>query len=233
MSRAAAAGGEQDSDPLPRARYVWRMSQRTVRVALTGGIGSGKSEVATLLARRGAVIVDADEVARQIVEPGQPALTEIAAEFGSGVMHDDGTLDRAALAVIVFNDPARLARLNEITHPRIAERTKALLNAAPAGSVVVYDMPLLVEQGLTGGWDLVVVVDAPDEVRMRRLVEKRGLPRADVQARMASQATREERNAAADLVIDNSGDRAQLQLQVDALWQGLRLAVLAGTQHGG
>lgn len=209
------------------------MSKRTVRVALTGGIGSGKSEVSSMLAGRGAIIVDADQVAREVVEPGQPALAEIEAEFGPAVKRADGTLDRPALAEVVFTDPAKLARLNEITHPRIAARTKQLLDAAPAGSVVVYDMPLLVEQGLTTGWDLVVVVDAADEVRLQRLVEFRGLPPADVLARMASQATREERNAAADVVIDNNGDRAALQMQVDALWEGLRIAALAGGTKDG
>lgn len=203
------------------------MAKRTIRVALTGGIGSGKSEVSRLLTRRGATVVDADQVARQIVEPGQPALAEIAAEFGTGVIRADGTLDRPALADLVFNDASSLARLNEITHPRIAERTRRLMAAAPAGSVVVYDMPLLVEQGLTEGWDLVVVVDAPDDVRVQRLVQFRGLPEADVRARMAAQATAEQRNAAADVVLDNSGDRAALVAQVEALWEGLRLGALA------
>ncbi len=201
---------------------------RTIRVALTGGIGSGKSEVAAMLARRGAVIVDADAVARQIVEPGQPALAEIAEHFGSRVLRADGTLDRPALAAIVFDDPAALERLNEITHPRIGERTAALMAAAPPGSVVVYDMPLLVESGLAAGWDLVVVVDADDEVRVQRLVEYRGLPEADVRARMRAQATRERRNAAADVIIDNSADRAALKVQVEALWEGLRLGTLVG-----
>jgi dephospho-CoA kinase len=203
------------------------MSQRTIRVALTGGIGSGKSEVAQMLARRGAIIVDADQVARQIVEPGEPALAEIAEEFGDGVIQQDGTLDRPALAELAFTDPARLARLNEITHPRIAERTQQLFDAAPSGSVLVYDMPLLIENGLTAGWDLVVVVDAPDEVRVQRLTEYRGLPEDDVRARMASQASREDRNSAADVVLDNSGDRAALKVQVEALWEGLRLGTIA------
>ena len=200
---------------------------RSVRVALTGGIGSGKSEVANILARRGAVVVDADQVARQIVEPGQPALAEIVEHFGSDILQPDGSLDRPGLAARVFGDQEALAALNAITHPRIAERTRQLIEAAPPGSVIVYDMPLLVEQGLTRGWDLVVVVDAPDEVRMQRLVELRGLPPEDVRARMSAQATREVRNAAADLVIDNSGDRAALKEQVVALWEGLRLAALA------
>ncbi len=204
------------------------MAARTIRVALTGGIGSGKSEVAQMLSRRGAIIVDADEVARQIVEPGQPALAELAHAFGPGILQEDGTLDRAALAELAFHDAGNLARLNAITHPRIAERTRQLLDAAPPGSVLVYDMPLLVENGLTRGWDVIVVVDAPDEVRMQRLTEFRGLPEADVLARMAAQATREVRNSAADVVLDNAGDRAALKVQVEALWEGLRLGTLAG-----
>ena len=198
----------------------------TIRVALTGGIGSGKSEVSAMLSRRGAVVVDADEVARQIVEPGEPALAEIAQAFGSTVLLADGRLDRAALAARVFGDEEELARLNGITHPRIAERTAALIEAAPPGSVVVYDMPLLVENGLTEGWDLVVVVDAPAEIRLARLVDQRGLPEDDVRARMAAQATRTVRNAAADVVLDNSTDRAALKDQVEGLWEGLRLAAL-------
>ena len=200
---------------------------RTLRIALTGGIGSGKSAVARLLAEHGATVVDADRVAREIVEPGEPALAEIAAHFGPGVLRPDGSLDRSALAEIVFNAPAQLARLNAITHPRIGERTRQLMDAVPPGSVLVYDMPLLVEQGLTKGWDLVVVVDAPDEVRLARLVEHRGLAADDVRARMAAQATREARNAAADLVIDNSGDLNALRIQVDALWEGLRIGAAA------
>ncbi len=204
------------------------MAQRTIRVALTGGIGSGKSEVARMLAGKGAIVVDADAVAREVVQPGQPALAEIEAEFGAGVMHPDGSLNRPALAEVAFADPARLARLNEITHPRIAARTKQLLDAAAPGSVIVYDMPLLVETGAAAGWDLVVVVDAPDEVRVARLTQLRGLPESDVRARMASQATREERNAAADVILDNSGDRESLTVQVEALWEGLRLGTLIG-----
>lgn len=179
-----------------------------------------------MLSRRGAIIVDADEVARQIVEPGQPALAEIADAFGAEVLQTDGSLDRAALAERVFSDGDELARLNAITHPRIAERTSALIEAVPVGSVVVYDMPLLVENGLAQGWDLVVVVDADDDVRLERLVHQRGLPEEDVRARIAAQATRAERNAAADLVLDNNGDRAALKVQVEALWEGLRVAAL-------
>jgi dephospho-CoA kinase len=192
-----------------------------VRIGLTGGIGSGKSEVGRRLAALGAVVVDADAIAREVVAPGTPALDEIRAEFGDEVIRADGSLDRAGLAAIVFSDADCLAALNAITHPRIAERTAALIEAAPDGAVVVYDMPLLVENGLTDGWDLVVVVDCPDEVRLDRLVRLRGMDVADARARMAAQARRDERLAAADVVLDNSGTVADLDRQVDALWRRL------------
>lgn len=191
-------------------------------VALTGGIGSGKSTVASLLAERGAYVVDADAIAREIVEPGQPALAEIVEAFGPDVIDAQGRLRRSRLAEMVFDDPAALARLNAITHPRIAARSGELLASAPADALVVYDMPLLVEQGreALAGWDAVVVVDAPDEVRLERLVD-RGLDRADAQRRMAAQASREERLAAADVVIDNGRDLAQTEEQVQGLWNRL------------
>lgn len=193
-----------------------------MRIALTGGIGSGKSTVSRLLAEKGAVIVDADAIAREIVEPGEPALEEIRVAFGPEVIDADGRLRRSRLAEIVFDDPEALARLNAITHPRIAARSAELLESAPADAVVVYDMPLLVEQGpqaLTG-WDGIVVVDAPDEVRLERLVA-RGVDREDGQRRMAAQVTRDARLAAADHVVDNSGDLASLERAVDALWTTL------------
>ena len=193
-----------------------------MRIALTGGIGSGKSTVARMLAERGAVIVDADAIAREIVEPGQPALAEIRAAFGEGIIAADGRLDRARLAAIVFSDSEALARLNAITHPRIAERSAELLAAAPAESVVVYDMPLLVEQGdeALRGWDAIVVVDCPDDLRLDRLIA-RGLAPEDAERRLRAQASREERLAAADVVVDNSGDLAGLDAAVDGLWRGL------------
>lgn len=190
-----------------------------MRIALTGGIGSGKSTVSRLLAEKGAVIVDADAIAREIVEPGEPALEEIRVAFGPEVLDADGRLRRSRLAEIVFDDPDALARLNAITHPRIASRSAELLASAPAAAVVVYDMPLLVEQGPQAleGWDAIVVVDASDEVRLERLVD-RGVDREDALRRMAAQVPRDERLAVADHVIDNSGDLKSLQRSVDALW---------------
>ena len=193
-----------------------------MRIALTGGIGSGKSTVARLLQARGAVVIDADAIAREIVEPGQPALEEIREAFGDEVIDADGRLRRSRLAEIAFADPDALARLNAITHPRIAARSADLLAAAPAEAVVVYDMPLLVEQGpaALAGWDAIVVVDASDDVRLSRLIS-RGVDRADAVRRMAAQASREERAAVADHVIENSDDPQALEAAVDALWREL------------
>ena len=194
-----------------------------MRVGLTGGIGSGKSTVSALLAERGAIVVDADAIARAIVEPGEPALSEIAEAFGAEVIGPDGALYRARLAALVFGDPDALERLNAVTHPRIAQRSAEMIAQAPTDAVVVYDMPLLVEQGpdaLTG-WDHIAVVDCPDDVRLGRLVA-RGIDADDAHRRMASQATREERIAVADTVIDNSRDLASLTGQVDSLWDRLR-----------
>lgn len=187
-----------------------------MKIALTGGIGSGKSTVARLLEAKGAVVVDADAIAREIVEPGQPALAEIRETFGPEIIDADGRLDRARLAEIVFADADALGLLNGITHPRIAE----LLARAPVDAVVVYDMPLLVEQGpaALAGWDRIIVVDCSDDLRLQRLVE-RGLDVDDAGRRISAQATREERLAVADVVIDNTGDLPALEIQVDRLWE--------------
>lgn len=193
----------------------------SIRVALTGGIGSGKSTVAGLLRDHGALVIDADEIARTLVEPGMPALAEIEAEFGSDVIRGDGSLDRQALARIVFDDQVCLAALNRIMHPRIGARTAELLAATPPGSVVVYDMPLLVEQGLTDGWDHVIVVEAPVSLRLQRLESSGRISAADAQARMAAQATDDQRRAVADTVLVNDGNVQELQAAVDAVWQRL------------
>lgn len=194
----------------------------TVVVGLTGGIGSGKSTAADLLAERGAVIIDGDRIARELVEPGAPALTEITARFGPGILHPDGSLDRQGLADIVFPDPTQLAALDAIMLPRIAARSQELLDAARRDGVevVVQDMPLLVEQGLEGTVDLVLVVAAPLELRLRRLVD-RGVREVDARERIARQATDEQRAAVADIVLDNSGDEADLASQVQRAWARL------------
>lgn len=190
-----------------------------VRIALTGGIGSGKSTVAELLSERGAVVIDADAIAREIVQPGQPALADIVEEFGQGMLRPGGSLDRSALAQEVFENPDRLTALNQITHPRIAERAAELMAAAPADAVVVYDIALLVEQGLTDGWDLVLVVEAPEAKRFERLRRSREMSESEIRSRMAAQASDEERRRAADVVIDNDGDLADLAEAVSRLWR--------------
>jgi len=190
------------------------------RIGLTGGIGSGKSTVAALLAAHGAVVVDADEIARDVVEPGTPGLVAVVAEFGPDVLSESGTLDRARLAQIVFNDPAALQRLNEIVHPLVGAESQRLISAAPAGAVLVYDVPLLVESGLQDVFDSVVVVEAPENVRLERLTA-RGVDRQDAVRRMANQATSEQRAAVADYVIDNSGALPELAGQVDRVWAAI------------
>lgn len=189
------------------------------KIGVTGGIGSGKSTVSQRLQDLGAVIIDADKVAREIVEPGQPALKELDAAF-AGVLNEDGTLNRAELARQAFATPEATEKLNSITHPRIRERTNALFaQAEQAGEdVVVYDMPLLIENGETSRVDHVLVVDAPDEVRVRRLVESRGLDESDAKARIKAQIDRDSRLAAADTVMDNGGTVDELLAQVDRFW---------------
>lgn len=196
-----------------------------LRVGLTGGIGSGKSSVAEQFAERGAYVVDADRVAREVLAPGSPGSAAIAAAFGTEVLEADGSLNRAELASRAFKNAESKAALDAITHPRISERTRELFAAAPFGVTLVHDVPLLVELGLGPAYDAVVVVDCPDEIRIRRLVA-RGLSEDDARARMSHQATREDRLAAADFVIDNSGDRAHLAAEVDRVWQSLQ--ALAG-----
>ena len=193
-------------------------------VGLTGGIGSGKSTVAARLAEHGVPVVDADQVAREIVEPGEPALDDLVAHFGERILQDDGRLDRAGLAAIAFVDEQQRAALNAITHPRIAERIVTRLQQLEDGDVemAVLDHPLLLEGDPTGRVDTIVVVLAPEDVRVRRLVEQRGLDEDDVRARMRAQVSDEVRRKVADHVIDNDGDLEVLQERTDALLDRLR-----------
>ena len=203
-----------------------------LRVGVTGGIGSGKSSVAARLRTLGAHVVDADAVAREVVEPGSDALLLIRERFGDGVIRDDGALDRAALAAIVFDDRDALRALEAITTPAITARVTTLRREAPEGGVSVFDMPLLVERGLWVHEHLNVVVDVDAETRVQRLVEQRALGAADARARIAAQATDGERRAVADVVVDNSGTPRQLEQTVDALWRE-RIEPYAVTEVGG
>lgn len=193
----------------------------TLQVGLTGGIGSGKSTVSARLSELGAVVVDYDLLAREAVEPGSAALAAIGARFGDDVIAPDGTLDRPALGSVVFADEQARRDLEAITHPAIRELAAARVAQAPAESVVVHDHPLLVEMGMAGQCDTVVVVDVPTDVQLERLVEQRGMSEDDARARLAAQTSREDRLAVADEVLDNSGTREQLLAAVDALWARL------------
>ncbi|MGQ0847416.1 MAG: dephospho-CoA kinase [Sporichthyaceae bacterium] len=190
-------------------------------MGLTGGIGSGKTTATDLLAEYGAVIVDADLIAREVVAAGSEGLAAIAAEFGGTVVRPDGEMDREAVAAIVFADPQARGRLNAIVHPLVRARSVELAAQAPPGAIVVHSIPLLVETGQQDTFDLVVVVDVPPEVAVERLVEHRGMSEADARARIAAQVDRAERLAAADVVLDNSGDREHLRAQVRELWSDL------------
>ncbi|WP_066362575.1 dephospho-CoA kinase [Herbidospora mongoliensis] len=190
-------------------------------MGLTGGIGSGKSEVSRRLGERGAVVIDADKIAREVVEPGTEGLAEIVAAFGAEVLRPDGSLDREKLGSIVFSDAAKLTVLNGIVHPKVGVRVQELLDDVPPGGVVVYDVPLLAENKLAPTFDQVIVVDTDDEIRIRRLAESRGMSEADARARIAAQATREERLSIADTVIDNNGTVEDLDRQIDEVWARL------------
>jgi dephospho-CoA kinase len=187
-------------------------------VGLTGGIGSGKSTVARRLVARGAVLVDSDVLAREVVAPGTEGLAEVVDAFGPDVLDPSGALDRPALAAVVFGDPAARALLNAIIHPRVRERSAELIAAAPADAVVVQDIPLLVESGMAPQFSLVVVVHADVEERVRRLA-LRGTPEADARSRIAAQASDADRRAAADVWLSNDGSQAELEAAVDALWE--------------
>jgi dephospho-CoA kinase len=193
-----------------------------LRVGLTGGIGSGKSEVSKRLSAQGAIVIDADQIAREVVAPGTDGLAEVVAAFGPVVLGPDGSLDRPKLGDLVFADPQLLAKLNAIVHPRVGARMRELEDTAGPGAIVVHDVPLIAENQLADGYDLVVVVDVPPRIQLDRLVRLRGMSREQAQARMAAQATREQRLAVAGMVVDNSGSLAELDRQVGDLWTELR-----------
>jgi dephospho-CoA kinase len=188
-------------------------------VGLTGGIGAGKSVVAQRLAELGAVVIDSDQLAREVVAPGTDGLAEVVAAFGPGVLGEDGALNRPALAERVFADRPARERLEAVIHPRVRARTATLVAEAPPGSVVVNDVPLLVESGIAGMFDLVIVVLASEATRLRRLVQERGMSEDEARRRIAAQATDGQRRAVADIVLDNDGSLEDLRAAVDELWR--------------
>ena len=192
-----------------------------MRVGLTGGIGSGKSTVSRMLAELGAVVVDADVLAREVVAKGTPGLAAVVDAFGGAVLTPDGELDRPAVGALVFADPAKRAVLERIIHPLVRARGVELENAAGPGALVVHDIPLLVETGQAGRFDAVIVVDAPEQVQTERLVRERGMSLVDAEARIAAQATREQRRAAATHLIDNSGTLEDLRQRVTEVFEEL------------
>ncbi|MBW3562316.1 MAG: dephospho-CoA kinase, long form [Actinobacteria bacterium] len=205
-------------------------------VGLTGGIGSGKSTVARLLDERGAVVIDADRIAREVVEPGTEGLAAVVERFGEDILDPEGRMDRAAVAEIAFSDDQAREDLNAIIHPRVRQRIAERLGEIAADErernrIVVLDVPLLVEGGGDHGYEAVLVVTAPEEVRVRRLVEDRGMDPGDVRARISSQASDEERLAVATHVIGNAGTMDELERQVDEVYAELRDA--AQTAAGG
>lgn len=192
-----------------------------LKVGLTGGIGAGKSEVSRLLVECGAVLIDADRIAREVVAPGTPGLAAVVEAFGTEVLAPDGGLDRPKLGSIVFADPRKLAALNAIVHPLVGERSRELEAAAAGDAVVVHDVPLLTENGLAPLYDVVIVVDAPPATQLDRLVRLRGMTEQDARARMAAQATRDRRREIADLVIDNDVPLEELRRRVKDVWAEL------------
>lgn len=204
-----------------------------LRLGLTGGIGAGKSEVSRMLSSYGAVLIDSDRIAREVVEPGSPGLAAVVAEFGPGVLTPDGTLDRPKLGGIVFGDPERLRALNAIVHPLVRARSAELEAAAGPDAIVVHDVPLLAENGLAPLYDLVMVVDVAPGTQVDRLVRLRGMTEDEARARMAAQATREQRLAVADVVIDNDGPLEELEPQVRKVWAELAERAAGGARADG
>ncbi|MFG1813110.1 dephospho-CoA kinase [Kribbella sp. NPDC049174] len=196
-----------------------------LRVGLTGGIGSGKSAVSSRLAKRGAVVIDSDVLAREVVAKGTDGLAEVVDAFGDGVLTADGELDRPAVGRIVFGDETARRKLEAIIHPRVRARAAEIEAAAPADAVVVHDIPLLVETGQADKFDVALVVDTPVDVQVERLTTQRGMTEAEAKQRIASQASREDRLAVADLVVDNSGTLDDLDRRIDEVWAGLQQRV--------
>jgi dephospho-CoA kinase len=192
-----------------------------MRVGLTGGVASGKSAVAAILRDLGAVVIDADVLAREIVEPGTPGLEAVVAEFGPEVLTPDGNLDRARMGAVVFADPGRRAALEAIMHPLVRARAAVIQDAAPAGVLVVHDIPLLVETGQAGDFDAVLVVDVPEAVQLERAMRDRGWNEADARSRIAAQARRQERLAAATHVIHNTATLEDLRRRVTEVFEQL------------
>ncbi|MEU3162193.1 dephospho-CoA kinase [Streptomyces griseoincarnatus] len=190
-------------------------------LGLTGGIGAGKSEVSRLLVERGAVLIDADRIAREVVEPGTPGLAAVVEAFGEEILAEDGSLDRPRLGALVFSDPDKLATLNSVVHPLVGARSRELEEAAPEDAVVVHDVPLLTENGLARLYDVVIVVDVSTGTQLDRLVRLRGMSEEDARARMAAQATREQRRAVADIVIDNDVPLDALERRIEEVWADL------------
>lgn len=196
-----------------------------LRVGLTGGIGSGKSSVSRRLGERGAVVIDSDVLAREVVARGTDGLAEVVAAFGDGVLTADGELDRPAVGQLVFGDETARRKLEAVIHPRVRARAAEIEQSAPDDAVVVHDIPLLVETGQADRFDLVLVVDVPVDVQVERLTTQRGMAEDEARRRIASQATREQRLAAADVVIDNAGSLEDLDHRIDEVWNRL-------TEHG-
>ena len=193
----------------------------SVRVGLTGGVASGKSTVSAILAELGAVVIDADLIAREVVARGTPGLDAVVAEFGPELLTADGDLDRPAMGALVFGDPDARKRLEAIIHPLVHRRSAELEAEAGDGAVVVHDIPLLAEVGRAGSFDAVIVVDAPPELQVSRMVEDRGWTREDAESRIAAQATRDDRLAIATYVVDNTGTREELRAQVEEIYAAL------------
>jgi dephospho-CoA kinase len=192
-----------------------------MRVGLTGGVASGKSTVSAILRELGAVVIDADQLAREVVARGTPGLEAVVAEFGEGLLTSEGDLDRPAMASLVFHDDDARKRLEGIVHPLVYEKVHELEARAPEGALVVHDVPLLAEAGRADGFDAVVVVDVPTEVQVERMVRDRGWTEEDARSRIGAQASREDRLAVATYVLDNTGTRDELRAEVEALYRTL------------